>query len=208
MIEYDANMQPNWSKANGLLPCIVQDHSSGHVLMLAYFSEESLAQSLNSGKLCFFSRSRNSLWTKGETSGNFLQLCRLFLDCDNDTFLAQVQPDGPACHRNTYTCFDSKTQTIPAGKLDFLLQLQDLIARRKEEMPVNSYTTSLFQSGLARIAQKVGEEGLETALAGALKQDNLIDEAADLLYHLIVLLQASDSSLEEVIQKLKSRHAN
>lgn len=208
MIEYQANLKPDWAKGNGLLPCIVQDHSSGRVLMLAYFNEQSLEQSLSSKKLCFYSRSRNELWTKGETSGNFLNLLSLYLDCDNDTFLAQVDPKGPACHRNTITCFDSNNEVIPSSKLDFLLELEKLIKQRKQEMPKGSYTTSLFEAGLARISQKVGEEGLETALAGALQQDNLLDEAADLIYHLTVLLAARNSSLVEVAEKLKKRHGN
>lgn len=208
MIEYQANLKPDWTKGNGLLPCIVQDYSSGRVLMLAYFNEQSLEKSLSHKKLCFYSRSRNELWTKGETSGNFLHLMRLYLDCDKDTFLAQVDPVGPACHRNTITCFDSNNEVIPSGKLDFLLELEKLIACRQQEMPQGSYTTSLFEAGLARIAQKVGEEGLETALAGALEQDNLIDEAADLIYHLSVLLAARNSSLSDVVEKLKNRHGN
>ena len=208
MIEYQANLKPDWAKGNGLLPCIVQDHSSGRVLMLAYFNEQSLEQSLSDKKLCFYSRSRNELWTKGETSGNFLNLVSLYLDCDNDTFLAQVDPMGPACHRNTITCFDSNNEVIPSSKLDFLLELEKLIKQRKQEMPKGSYTTSLFEAGLARISQKVGEEGLETALAGALQQDNLLDEAADLIYHLTVLLAARNSSLVEVAEKLKKRHGN
>ena len=208
MIKYNDEMKPNWTKSEGLLPCIVQDSDSGRVLMLGYVNSDSIQKSLQSGKLCFFSRSRQQLWTKGETSGNFFDLQRLFLDCDNDTFLAQVKPFGAACHRNTTTCFDSDEEMIPAGNLDFLSQLQKLISKRKLAMPEGSYTTSLFQSGLARMAQKVGEEGVETALAGALQQDNLIDEAADLIYHLIVLLEASEKSIEDVVNKLEERHGS
>ncbi len=206
MREYSDEMKPDWSKSEGLLPCIVQDCDSARVLMLGYVNSDSIEHSLKSGKLCFFSRSRRQLWTKGETSGNFFSLKRLFIDCDNDTFLAQVKPVGPACHLNTTTCFDGHDGTIPAGKLDFLTQLQKLISERKSSMPKGSYTSSLFESGLARIAQKVGEEGVETALAGALQQDNLVDEASDLIYHLIVLLEASDKSIEDVVSKLQERH--
>ena len=206
MIEYSNEMKPDWSKSDGLLPCVVQDYDSARVLMLGFVNADSIERSLETGKLCFFSRSRQKLWIKGETSGNFLILKRLFIDCDNDTFLAQVQAIGPTCHRNTISCFDTTEKTIPAGRLDFLSQLQKIISKRKSSMPVGSYTTSLFESGLARMAQKVGEEGVETALAGALQQDNLVDEAADLVYHLIVLLEASDKSIHDVITRLQERH--
>lgn len=206
MIEYSNEMKPDWSKSDGLLPCVVQDYDSARVLMLGFVNADSIERSLKTGKLCFFSRSRQKLWIKGETSGNFLILKRLFIDCDNDTFLAQVHAIGPTCHRNTISCFDTTEETIPAGKLDFLSQLQKIISERKSSMPAGSYTTSLFESGLARIAQKVGEEGVETALAGALQQNNLVDEASDLIYHLMVLLEASDKSIHDVITRLQERH--
>ncbi len=207
MIEYSNEMKPDWSKANGLLPCVVQDYDSARVLMLGFVNADSIEQSIKTGKLCFFSRSRQKLWMKGETSGNFLILKRLFIDCDNDSFLAQVKPIGPTCHRNTTSCFDSSEKTIPAGTMDFLSQLQKIISERKLSMIEGSYTTSLFESGLARIAQKVGEEGVETALAGALQQDNLVDEASDLIYHLMVLLEARDKSIEDVVKRLQERHS-
>ena len=195
-----------WQKMDGLIPAIVQDAFDGRVLMQAYMSREALACSLDSGKVTFWSRSREKLWTKGETSGNTLQLVAAHADCDNDCLLVLAIPSGPACHRNTDTCFDSDTHKV-MPELAFLASLERLVARREAERPEGSYTTKLFEAGVKRIAQKVGEEGVETALAAvAGDHEELVNESADLLYHLIVLLRASDLDLSDVITVLGSRH--
>jgi phosphoribosyl-ATP pyrophosphohydrolase/phosphoribosyl-AMP cyclohydrolase len=195
-----------WDKMDGLLPAIVQDAFDGRVLMQAYMNREALAQTLDNGKVTFWSRSRQKLWTKGETSGNTLQLVAAHADCDSDCLLVLASPAGPTCHRGTDTCFDSETEVQPV--LGFLAALERLIAERDRSRPDDSYTTRLFESGIKRIAQKVGEEGLETALA-AVAGDNgeITDEAADLLYHLLVLLRAAGLSLEDVLSVLESRHS-
>ena len=195
-----------WQKMDGLIPAIVQDAFDGRVLMQAYMNPEALGYSLDSGKATFWSRSRNTLWTKGETSGNTLQLVAIHSDCDNDCLLILAIPAGPACHRNTDTCFDSdKNKIIP--ELAFVSGLERLIAWRDAERPEGSYTTKLFEAGIKRIAQKVGEEGVETALAAvAGDREELVNESADLLYHLLVLLRASDLNLSDVITVLGSRH--
>ena len=195
-----------WDKMEGLLPAIVQDAFDGRVLMQAYMNREALAQSLDKGLATFWSRSRQKLWTKGETSGNGLTVVAVHADCDNDCLLVLARPMGPACHRDTDTCFDSQTQVMPA--LGFLAALERLIAERDRSRPEDSYTTRLFESGIKRIAQKVGEEGLETALA-AVAGDNeeVTEEAADLLYHLLVLLRAAGLGLEDVLSVLESRHS-
>jgi len=195
-----------WQKMDGLIPAIVQDAFDGRVLMQAYMNREALACSLNSGKVTFWSRSREKLWTKGETSGNTLQLTAIHSDCDNDCLLVLAIPSGPACHRNTDTCFDSDTNKV-MPELAFLASLERLVTGREEERPEGSYTTKLFEAGVKRIAQKVGEEGVETALAAvAGDHEELVNESADLLYHLIVLLRASDLDLSDVITVLGSRH--
>jgi phosphoribosyl-ATP pyrophosphohydrolase/phosphoribosyl-AMP cyclohydrolase len=195
----------DWGKAAGLLPAIVQDAFDGRVLMLAWMSPESLARSLDSGLVTFWSRSRQQLWTKGDTSGNRLRLVAVHADCDCDCLLVLAQPEGPACHRGTDSCFDSDTVVTPA--LAFLAGLERLVERRDAERPGDSYTTRLLEAGIKRIAQKVGEEGVETALAAvAGERDELAAEAADLLYHLLVLLRARDMELSQVIGLLRSRH--
>ena len=195
-----------WDKMDGLLPAVVQDAFDGRVLMQAYMNKEALAQTLDNGQVTFWSRSRQKLWTKGETSGNTLQLVAVHADCDNDCLLVLAEPTGPACHLGTDTCFDSEAPVQPL--LGFLAALERLIAERDRSRPEGSYTTRLFESGIKRIAQKVGEEGLETALA-AVAGDNgeVTEEAADLLYHLLVLLRAAGLSLEEVLSVLQSRHS-
>ena len=195
----------NWQKMDGLLPAIVQDAFDGRVLMQAYMNPEALAQTLDTGAVTFWSRSREQLWTKGETSGNSLRLFAVHADCDDDCLLVLAEPQGPACHRETDTCFDSSTPVRP--QLAFIAALEHLVAQRDGERPEGSYTTRLFEAGVKRIAQKVGEEGLETALAAvAGDREELTNEAADLLYHLIVLLRASGLSLEDVVKTLESRH--
>jgi phosphoribosyl-ATP pyrophosphohydrolase/phosphoribosyl-AMP cyclohydrolase len=194
-----------WQKMEGLLPAIVQDAFDGRVLMQAYMSPESLEHSLGSGKVTFWSRSRRALWTKGETSGNTLELVSIHGDCDNDCLLVLARPAGPACHRGSETCFDESSEVAPT--LAFVANLERVVAQRDRERPDGSYTTRLFEAGIKRIAQKVGEEGVETALAGATAdQDELRNESADLLYHLLVLLRASGLSLREVVETLESRH--
>lgn len=196
----------DWKKMNGLIPAVVQDAFDGRVLMQAYMSREALVYSLDNGLATFWSRSRQQLWTKGETSGNSLRVIAVHGDCDNDCLLVLVAPAGPACHRDTDTCFDGRHPVRP--DLAFLANLERLIEERDRTRPEGSYTTRLFEAGVKRIAQKVGEEGLETALAAAAGDGaELTEEAADLLYHLIVLLRARDLSLADVVNVLQARHA-
>ena len=195
----------DWEKTDGLIPAIVQDAFDGRVLMQAYMNSEALAHTLDNGAVTFWSRSREKLWTKGETSGNGLRLVAVHADCDNDCLLVLAEPHGPTCHRETDTCFDTSRPVRPG--LAFLGALERLIAQRDEQRPDDSYTTQLFEAGVKRMAQKVGEEGLETALAAATgDREELTNEAADLLYHLLVLLRASGLSLGDVVQALESRH--
>jgi len=194
-----------WEKGDGLLPAVVQDAFDGRVLMQAYMNTEALAQTLDTGAVTFWSRSREKLWTKGKTSGNRLRLVAVHADCDNDSLLVLAEPQGPTCHRETDTCFDHRQAVRPG--LSFLAALERVVAQRETDRPEGSYTTKLFEAGVKRIAQKVGEEGLETALAAvAGDRDELTEEAADLLYHLLVLLHASGLSLQDVVQTLESRH--
>ncbi len=197
--------QPDWNKsADGLLPAIVQDDRTGRVLMLGWMNRESYEMTLESGKVTFFSRSRQAIWVKGETSGNWLNLVSIDIDCDADTLLIMARPDGPACHRGTTTCFSDAT--APRGL--FLAKLQEIVAGRRNTDPEKSYTARLFAEGIARVAQKVGEEGVETALAAVSRDDDgLIDECSDLVYHLIVLLSARSLKFEEVIIRLADRHS-
>jgi phosphoribosyl-ATP pyrophosphohydrolase/phosphoribosyl-AMP cyclohydrolase len=193
----------DWDKTNGMLPAIVQDARSGAVLMLGYMDRAALAETQRTGKVTFFSRSKQRLWTKGESSGNHLSLRALHADCDNDTLLVLAEPAGPTCHLGTQSCFgDAST---PA--LAFLGDLEALVARRERERPEGSYTTKLFDEGVRRIAQKVGEEGVETALA-AVAQDETATrgEVADLLFHVLVLLRARGLELADVIAELRRRH--
>jgi phosphoribosyl-ATP pyrophosphohydrolase/phosphoribosyl-AMP cyclohydrolase len=188
-----------WDKQDGLLPAVVQDADTLRVLMVGYMSREALAKTLDTGQVTFFSRSKGRLWTKGESSGHVLALVRLETDCDRDTLLVQARPHGPTCHLGTVSCF-------PSAPGDTLGELQALIRTRHAERPAGSYTTKLFDAGIKRIAQKVGEEGLETALAAVVEEDApLLGEAADLLYHLIVLLQARGLSLDDVRAVLDTR---
>jgi phosphoribosyl-AMP cyclohydrolase / phosphoribosyl-ATP pyrophosphohydrolase len=189
----------DWNKQDGLLPAIVQDADTQRVLMLGYLSREALAKTLELQQVTFFSRSKQRLWTKGESSGHTLALVRIETDCDRDTLLVQARPQGPTCHLGAISCFAS----APG---DALAELDALIARREAERPAGSYTTKLFESGVKRIAQKVGEEGLETALAAVAESDEaLAGEAADLLYHLIVLLRARGMSLADALAVLEKR---
>ena len=194
-----------WQKMDGLLPVIVQDAFDGRVLMQAYMNREALENTLENGRVTFWSRSRQQLWTKGETSGNTLKLVEAHADCDNDCLLIMAVPAGPTCHRNTDTCFDGDTNTLP--QLAFLAGLERLIAQRERDRPEGSYTTRLFEAGIKRISQKVGEEGVETALAATSGDiEELVNESADLLYHLLVLLRASGLTLADVTAVLQARH--
>jgi phosphoribosyl-ATP pyrophosphohydrolase/phosphoribosyl-AMP cyclohydrolase len=188
-----------WSKQDGLVPAIVQDACNGRVLMLGYMNREALAATQSSRLVTFYSRSKRRLWRKGESSGHFLQVISIESDCDNDSLLLQALPQGPTCHLQRASCFAS----APAN---FLADLDALIATRERERPASSYTTRLFESGLRRIAQKVGEEGVETSLAAVVEDDEtLLGEAADLIYHLVVLLRARGRSLAEAVRILERR---
>ena len=198
-------MELNFEKMNGLLPAIVQDADTRNVLMLGFMNQEAYEKTLSTGKVTFFSRSRNCLWTKGETSGNYLNVVSMAADCDNDTLLIKVHPDGPVCHTGTDTCWG---ETNRQEDILFLKELQDFICRRHEEMPENSYTTRLFQSGVNKMAQKVGEEAVETVIEACNGTDErLIYEGADLLYHLIVLLTSKGYRIEDLARELKERHS-
>ncbi len=191
--------------ADGLLPLIVQHAVSGKVLMQGFANSEALAVTLQTGRVTFFSRSKNRLWTKGESSGHFLKLQSLSADCDRDSLLALALPDGPTCHVGTETCWHDAKSNAPA--LSFLTDLETVIASRQHADPKSSYTASLFARGVKRIAQKVGEEGVESALAAmAGDRDELKNEAADLIFHLLVLLRSQDLQLNDVIDVLKARH--
>ncbi len=195
----------DWQKVDGLIPAIVQDFDSSQVLMMGYMNPEALEVTLATKQVTFYSRSKQRLWTKGETSGHVLQLRNLALDCDQDTLLVKVNPIGPTCHTGTTTCWDGDSQE--ESQLVWLHQLEQLLAARKSASPESSYTASLYASGTKRIAQKVGEEGVEVALAAATgDKAELICESADLIYHLLVLLQDQGLALSDVIDKLKQRH--
>ena len=197
-------MNINFEKQNGLVPAIIQDSVTLNVLMLGYMNEEAYKKTVSTKKVTFYSRSRKCLWTKGETSGNYRELVSIKTDCDNDTLLIRAIPHGPTCHTGTDTCWGEDNKKNPVL---FLTELQDFINKRHEEMPENSYTTSLFKDGTERMAQKVGEEALE-AVIEAVKGDNkrLIYESSDMLYHLIVLLTSKGLRIEQVISELAERH--
>lgn len=198
----------DWAKSDGLVPVVVQCRATRAVLMLGYMNSAALTHTLECGHVTFYSRSKARLWTKGESTGHFLTLVDIYLDCDADTLLILATPAGPTCHVGTQSCFgDGYTETAAPTQSSFLSTLDELIAERKRLRPAGSYTTKLFDGELRRIAQKVGEEGVETALA-AVAQDNtaLLGESADLLYHLLVLLHAKDLDLTALEQTLAQRH--
>ena len=199
-----------FDSTTGLAPAIVQDAATGQVLMLGYVNAESWARTRQEGRVTFFSRSKQRLWTKGEESGNFLQVVSLHVDCDADTVLIRATPAGPTCHRGTVSCFEQSDQvTLPSVAVGFIAQLERLIVERQQfpERAPSSYTVSLFKKGMPKIAQKVGEEAVETVIdAVAGHRETLPGEVADLLYHLLVLLVASGVSLQEVIDVLQERH--
>ncbi len=197
-------MKIDFEKCGGLVPAIIQDVRTRQVLMLGYMNQEAYDKTVNTKKVTFWSRSRNCLWTKGETSGNFLHLVSIKVDCDNDTLLVQAIPDGPTCHTGTDTCWGENNEPNP---LLFLTELQDFIDRRHQEMPEGSYTTSLFKDGVNRIAQKVGEEALETVIEATNgSSEKLVYEASDMMYHLIVLLTSKGLRIEDVAAELAKRH--
>jgi phosphoribosyl-AMP cyclohydrolase / phosphoribosyl-ATP pyrophosphohydrolase len=194
---------PDFAKGDGLLPAIVQHAQSGEVLMLGYMDEAALEKTRASGLVTFFSRSKQRLWTKGETSGDSLALVDIRLDCDADTFLVRAIPAGPTCHTGTSSCFGNDVKP----SLGFLAELDALVASRHAERPEGSYTTKLFEGGIRRMAQKVGEEGVEAALAAVAEDDDaLIGEAADLVFHLMVVLRARGIGFDAVAAKLAARH--
>ena len=196
-------MKLDFEKMGGLIPAIIQDSCTGKVLMLGFMNEEALAKTEEIGKVTFYSRTKNRLWTKGETSGNFLNVVSIAADCDNDTLLIKVKPVGPVCHTGSDTCFGEVNDT----DLFFLSYLQDFIDKRKAEMPEGSYTTSLFKKGVNRMAQKVGEEAVETVIEATNGTDEgFLYEASDLIYHLIVLLTSKGHRIEELAKELKKRH--
>ena len=197
-------MKIDFEKMGGLVPAIVQDATTKNVLMLGFMNEEAYQKTIETQHVTFWSRTRQTLWTKGETSGHFLNLVSMQIDCDNDTLLVKVHPVGPTCHTGTDTCWGESNDTNP---LLFLTELQDFINKRKEEMPEGSYTTKLFKDGVNKIAQKVGEEALETVIEATNgNNDHLIYEASDLLYHLLVLLTDKGLRIEDVAAELQKRH--
>ena len=197
-------MDLDFGKMNGLVPAIIQDNYTQKILMLGFMNEEAYNKTVETGKVTFFSRTKNRLWTKGEESGNFLHVVSIAADCDNDTLLIKVNPAGPVCHTGADTCWGEKNEQ----DIMFLKELQDFINKRHEEMPEKSYTTSLFKSGVNKMAQKVGEEAVETIIEACNGTDErLIYEGADLLYHLIVLLTSKGYRIEDLARELKERHS-
>ena len=197
----------DWGKGGGLLPAIVQHARTGRVLMLGYMNDAALRETLGGGRVVFYSRSRETLWLKGETSGHYLNVVDVSTDCDSDAILVLADPIGPTCHTGSESCFADAAST-DAQRLAFLALLENIIANRIADRPEDSYTAQLFAKGPSRIAQKVGEEGVETALAAVTRDDQgLVSECADLLFHLLVLLKSRAISLEAVVEELRARHA-
>lgn len=196
-------MNIDFDKMQGLVPAIIQDARTKNVLMLGFMNEQAYNKTLETGKVTFFSRTKNRLWTKGEESRNFLNVVSIEEDCDHDTLLIKVNPAGPVCHTGTDTCFGTENE----WGVEFFRYLQDFIQRRHDEMPEGSYTTSLFKSGVNRMAQKVGEEAVETVIEATNgSDDRLIYEASDMIYHLIVLLTSKGLRIEQLAQELVKRH--
>jgi len=192
----------DFGKLNGLVPAIILDDTTGQVLMLGFMNEDALQKTIKTEKVTFYSRSKNRLWTKGETSQNYLLLKSIKVDCDNDTLLIHAEPQGPTCHTGDYSCFGETRENI-----NWLLKLSDLIQKRKEELPEDSYTTKLFKSGENRIIQKVGEEAVETVIAAKNRdKKEIINETSDLIYHLLVMLAEQEIEFKEIVENLESRH--
>jgi len=205
MNPFSGNEQIDFHKLNGLVPAVIQDNSTQKVLMVGFMNKEALEKTQETGKVTFFSRTKNRLWTKGEESGNFLNVVSMLVDCDNDTLLIKANPVGPVCHTGADTCF---FETNKHADIQFLSYLQDFIDKRKQEMPEGSYTTSLFKEGTSKISQKVGEEAVETIIGAMANDDeNFIYEAGDLVYHLIVLLSHKGYRIDDVVDELKKRHS-
>lgn len=198
----------DFQKLNGIVPAIIQDAGTATVLMLGFMNPEALEMTRKEGKVTFFSRTKNRLWTKGEESGNFLYVKDILEDCDQDTLLIKATPAGPVCHTGNDTCFNETNGiSVEPDEIGFIMQLQQLIHTRKKEMPEDSYTTSLFRSGINKIAQKVGEEAVELVIESKDTNDELfLNEAADLVYHLLVLLSAKNFDIRDVESVLKKRH--
>lgn len=197
-------MTIDFEKMGGLVPAIIQDAKTKNVLMLGFMNQEAYEKTLATGKVTFWSRSRNQLWTKGETSGNFLNLVSIQNDCDNDTLLVKVNPIGPTCHTGTDTCWGEENKQNP---LLFLTELQDFIEKRHEEMPEGSYTTRLFKEGINKMAQKMGEEALEAVIEATNgTNEKLIYEVSDMFYHLLVLLTSKGLRIEDIATELQKRH--
>lgn len=196
-------MNINFDKMDGLVPAIIQDNMTSKVLMLGFMNQEAFALTESTGKVTFFSRTKNRLWTKGEESGNFLQVIKILKDCDDDTLLIKVNPVGPVCHTGADTCWNESNE----GDFYFIKFLQDFIQQRFKEMPEGSYTTKLFQTGVNRMAQKVGEEAVETVIEATNGTDEgFLYEASDLIYHLLVLLISKGYSMDDLGRELKKRH--
>ena len=204
-------MEIDFNKMDGLVPAIIQDAQTDKVLMLGFMNEEAYQKTVETGKVTFWSRTRNTLWTKGETSGNFLNVVEILNDCDQDTLLIKANPVGPVCHTGADTCWNEKNPHKAANNKEnallFLSELQDFIEKRHEEMPEGSYTTTLFKDGLNRMAQKVGEEALELVIEACNgTNDRMIYEGSDMLYHLIVLLTSKGLRIEDMAAELRERH--
>jgi len=195
----------DWEKMNGLIPAVVQDAGTGRLLMLAFMNREALDRTIQTGKATFWSRTRNMIWCKGETSGNFLAVRSLHLDCDKDSVLVVAAPAGPTCHTGRKSCFLEDGELVGP---EFLGHLERLIARRREDAPEGSYTARLFREGMAKIAKKVGEEAVEVVVSAGQERRNSVEETADLLYHLLVFLNQRDIRLDEVMGELQRRHLN
>ena len=197
-------MEIDFEKMGGLVPAIIQDAVTKNVLMLGFMNREAYDKTIATKNVTFWSRTRQCLWTKGETSGNFLRLVSIQVDCDRDTLLVKVQPQGPTCHKGTDTCWGETNERNP---LLFLSELQDFIEKRHQDMPKDSYTTSLFNKGINKMAQKLGEEALETVIEATNgTNDRLVYEAADMFYHLIVLLTDKGLRIENIAEELQARH--
>lgn len=193
----------DFQKLSGLIPSIVIDQNNNQVLMLGFMNKEALQKTLDTKLVTFFSRTKNSLWTKGETSGNYLKLKKILTDCDNDTLLVYADPDGPTCHTGNYSCFDIENKS----SIGFLTELFQLIKERKEKLPENSYTAKLFKEGEDRIIQKFGEEAVETVIAAKNRnKKEIVNETSDLLYHLFVMLTEQEIDFKEIVNNLETRH--
>ena len=194
-------MEINFNKMDGLVPAVIQHHLSREILMLGYMNKQAYEQTVNTGRVTFYSRIRQQLWTKGETSGHYLDVVDICLDCDQDTLLIRASPNGPVCHMGTFSCFGEKK---PHG---FLYELEEIIQNRKRDASASSYTVQLFESGTAKIAQKVGEEAVEVVIeAMRQNEEQLVNEVADLLYHLLVLMNQCSIDLSKVEERLMDRH--